>query len=71
MDDGCMWQTGSRFCRLSMIDGMVNLVADQLNSARRGELVQVVQFRIGDGCAGGIVGTVNQESTSYFDPPVA
>ena len=60
MDDGRMRQTRSRSCRLSVIDRMVDLIADQLNFTRRGELVQAVQFRIADRCASGIVGTVDQ-----------
>ena len=60
MDDGRVGQAGSGFCRVAVIDGVVDLVADEVDSARRGEVVQVVQLRIGDRGTGGIVGTVNQ-----------
>src|SRR5271156_762062 len=65
MDDGRMRQAGSRSGRLSLIEGMidrvVHLIADKLNSTGRCELVQIVQFGIGNRCAGGIVGTVDQD----------
>src|SRR5260370_41530721 len=64
MDDGGMWQTGSRSGRLAavagMIDRVVDLIADQLNSVRRCELVQAVQLRIAERGASGTVGTVHQ-----------
>src|ERR1700730_1606497 len=55
-----MRQTGGRSCHRSMIDGVVDLIANQLDFARCCELVQAVQFSIADRCAGGIVGTVDQ-----------
>src|SRR5579862_6198700 len=65
MDDRGIRQTGSRFCRLSavyrVIDRVVDLIADELNSARRSELVQTVQFGIADRSTGRIVRTVNQD----------
>lgn len=64
MDNGRMRQTGSRSGRLSaihrMIDRVVNLIANQLNSTRCRELVQVVEFRIADRGASRIVRTVHQ-----------
>src|ERR1700685_2185934 len=60
MDDGRMRQTGSRSGRRSMIDRVVHLIADKLNFTRERELVQPVEFRIADGCASRIVGTVDQ-----------
>src|SRR5271169_6665413 len=60
MDDGGMRQTGSRSGRLSMIDGVEHLIANELNFARRRELVQAVQFRIANRGASRVVGTVEQ-----------
>ncbi len=64
MDHCRMWQTGSRSGRLAavagMIDRVVDLIADQLNSVRRCELVQAVQLRIAERGASGTVGTVHQ-----------
>src|ERR1700692_381524 len=60
MDDCRMRQTGGRSCRLSMIDRVVDLIADKLNLTRCCELVQAVQFRIANRGASGIVGTVDQ-----------
>src|ERR1700728_874052 len=64
MDDGRMRQAGSRSCRLSMVNRMVDLIADQLNSTRRRGLVQAIEFCIADRGAGWIVGTVNQNQLS-------
>src|SRR4029077_17987357 len=62
MDDGGIGQTGSRSCRLAMINRVVHLIADQLNLARRGEVVQAVEFRIANRCARGVVRTVHQNT---------
>ena len=55
-----MRQTGCRLCRLSMVNRMIYLVADELDSTRGGELVQALQLGIGDGRPGRSVRTVDE-----------
>src|SRR5271156_698126 len=63
-----MGQAGSRSHSLSaaarMINRVVNLIANQLNITRRGELVQIVQLGITDGRSRRIMRTINQHQLS-------
>ena len=60
-DHGGMRQARRRFRLPSVVDGMVDLVAHQLNSALGGEFVQGFHLAVADGRARRIVGAVDQD----------
>ena len=56
-----MRQTRRRLEQPSVVNGMVDLVADQLDSALDGEVVQGLHFVVGNGRARGMVRAVRQD----------
>ena len=60
-DHGGVRQPRRRFRLPSVVDGMVDLVTHQLDSALGGEVVQGFHFVIADGRARGVVRAVNQD----------
>src|SRR6478672_7997522 len=60
-DYGGVRQARRRFRLTSVVNGMVDLVTYQLDSALRREVVQSFHFAVADSRAGGVVGAVDQD----------